>query len=109
MSGDHKIPDSWQRVEHGMGGVWIERNVPNDSGNNVRAELLDVIHVPAWDLHYETDAGTFPTDLAIQMAVSMFAYGVGKGLALGKEQERAAIRATICTALGLAETVAHRG
>lgn len=96
------IPAHWQRVEHGMSGVFIERNIKNTSGWKVLDELLDIIHVPAWGLCYEVNAGTFPTDAAIQQAINMFAHGRNIGLTMGRELERTEIRTTIYKALGIA-------
>lgn len=93
------IPKHWVRVQDGMSGVYIERNVANPSDWQIPPSLMDVIHVPDWNLHYQTDAGLFTTDQQIQLLVTAHAWGISKGVEQGKVLARAEIRA----ALGIKE------
>jgi hypothetical protein len=85
-----KIPDHWVRVEHGMGGVWIERNVHNH--NSLPDGRMDVIHVPAWDLRFETNPNVFTTDEQIQHAIMLFGLGMNQGRELGITHAQAEMR-----------------
>lgn len=92
------VPETWERLST-MSGAFVERNVENLNDFAVHGPRIDVIHVPAWSLRYEVEAGHFGSDEQIQSALNLYGWGLSAGIEIGKRDARAEIR----RALGIEE------